>query len=246
MEALVHNHQKMETVQLCICREHIVMGHSWAARGKTCWCMSEIADLTHLLCGELWVCCSSHPPFSEFKFNLVYTLSSRSARVTPWDLDSKKKTSENKQQLQKPLMSKRSLIQESVYSVLMIRQCLRMPTPQLWRKTAETSRLLEKVAKQESGTECLKDGNCRCDWPPGWTDSRETWAAMSQDFLAHTWVNWHPLWGPQSDTLLCAEISHKLFGIMRGLLFYKFCFFLLWWCLCLSENFWEFSLLLIT
>lgn len=99
----------METVQLCICREHIVMGHSRAARGKTYWCMSEIADLTHLLCGGLWVCCSSHPPFSEFKFNLVCIVSSRSARVTPWDLDSKKNLREQTNNNKNPWWVKEAL-----------------------------------------------------------------------------------------------------------------------------------------
>ena len=143
----------METVQLCICREHIVMGHSRAARGKTYWCMSEIAALTHLLCGGLW--CAVHP--------IHHSLSLSSAWSTQWvpgrpglhrETSTQRKTSGNKQQQQqKPLMSKRSLLQESVYAVLMIRQCLRMPTTQLRRRIAETSRLLEKVAKQESDTE---------------------------------------------------------------------------------------------
>lgn len=84
------------------------------------------------------------------------------------ETSTQRKTSENKWQ-QKSLISKRSLIRESVCSVLMTRQYPRMPTTQLWRKVAETSRLLEKVVNQESDMECLNDGKPQV-WLPPWMD----------------------------------------------------------------------------
>lgn len=61
------------------------------------------------------------PGLFEFRFNLVYVVSSRPAKAAPWDPDQKKKIT------QKALLNKRTT-QKKEYSVFVIRQYLRMAT----------------------------------------------------------------------------------------------------------------------